>query len=70
VGIRHGGEWARKMWERGLIRTQSGVELRLYVKCRGGEEVCEKRGAISWSEPNPLYRHLPTTLTLVTYHLV
>ena len=30
-------------WERGLIRTQSGVELRLYVKCRGGEKVCEKR---------------------------
>ena len=29
-------------WERGLIRTQSGVELRKYVKCRGGEEVCEK----------------------------
>jgi len=27
----------------GLIWTQSGVELRLYVKCRGGEEVCEKR---------------------------
>jgi len=28
---------------RGLIRTQSGVKLRLYVKCRGGEEVGEKR---------------------------
>jgi len=28
----------------GLIRTQSGVKLRKYVKCRGGEEVCEKRG--------------------------
>jgi len=28
---------------RGLFRTQSGVELSLYVKCRGGEEVCEKR---------------------------
>jgi len=31
-------------WERSLFRTQSRVELRLYVKCRGGEEVCEKRG--------------------------
>jgi len=30
-------------WARVLFRTQSGVELRLYVKCRGGEEVCEKR---------------------------
>jgi len=28
----------------GLIRTQSGVKLRLYVICRRGEEVCEKRG--------------------------
>jgi len=27
----------------GLVRTQSRVELRLYVKCRGREEVCEKR---------------------------
>jgi len=23
---------------------QSGVKLELYVKCRGGEEVCEKLG--------------------------
>jgi len=30
-------------WARGLFRTQSGVKLRLYVRCRGGEEVCEKR---------------------------
>jgi len=39
--------WRRvveEKWERVLIRTQSGVELRLYVKCRGGEGVCEKRG--------------------------
>jgi len=28
----------------GLFRTQSGVELSLYVKCRGGEEVCENPG--------------------------
>ena len=34
---------------RGLIRTQSVVKLRLYVKCRGGEEVCEKRMIIPWS---------------------
>jgi len=34
---------------RGLVWTQSGVKLRLYVKCRGGEEVCEKCGPISWS---------------------
>ena len=25
---------------------------------------------ISWSEPSTLYRHLLTTLTLVTHHLV
>ena len=37
-----GGAWEK--WARGLIRTQSGVKLRLYVKCRGAEEVCEKRG--------------------------
>jgi len=24
------------------MQTQSEVKLRLYVKCRGGEEVCEK----------------------------
>jgi len=39
-------------WERVLFRTQSGVELRLYVKCRGGERVCEKRVTMSWLEPN------------------
>ena len=32
----------------GLIQTQSRVKLRLYVKCRGGEEVCEERVDISW----------------------
>jgi len=38
--------WRREVeekWARGLFQTQSGVELRLYVQCRGGEEVCEKR---------------------------
>jgi len=34
-------------WARGLIRTQSGVKLRLYVKCREGEEVCGKRDCLS-----------------------
>ena len=43
VGVCHYGARERKKWERGLIRRQSGVELRLYVKCWGGEEVCEKR---------------------------
>jgi len=52
-----------------LFWTQSGVELGLFVKCRGGEEVCEKRGPIPWSVPSALYRHLPTTLTLLTHHL-
>jgi len=28
------------------------------------------RDPISYSEPSSLYRHLPTTLTLVTHHLV
>jgi len=42
-GFAMGTSGRGKKWERGLIRTQSGVELRLYVKCRGGEEVCEKR---------------------------
>jgi len=27
------------------------------------------RDTISWSQPSALYRHLPTTLTLVTHHL-
>jgi len=67
-----GSPWRRgveEKWARVLFRTQSGVELRLYVKCRGGEEVCEKRGPISWLKPSSLYRHLLTTLTLVTHHL-
>ena len=34
-------------WARGLIQMQSGVKLRLYVKCREGEEVCEKRDCLS-----------------------
>jgi len=25
------------------MQTQSGVMFRLYVKCRGGERVCDKR---------------------------
>jgi len=28
------------------------------------------RDSISYSEPSSLYRHLPTTLTLVTHHFV
>jgi len=44
VRVPHYGEQAREKWARGLIWTQSGVKLRLYVECRGGEEVCEKRG--------------------------
>jgi len=47
VGIRHGDEWARKKWERGLIQTQSGVELRLYVKCEGGGKSLRE----AWSYP-------------------
>ena len=43
--IRHEGERAtEEKWARDLFRTQSGVDFRLYVKCRAGEEVCEKRG--------------------------
>ena len=30
-------------WAMGLTWTQSKEKLSLYVKCRGGEEVCEKR---------------------------
>jgi len=41
-----------------------GVEIS--IAGGGGEMV---RGPISWSEPSALYRHLPTTLTLVTHHL-
>ena len=36
---------AEGKWAVGLIRTRSGVKLNLYVKCRGGEEACEKRVA-------------------------
>ena len=41
-----------------------GVEISI---AGGGGEIV--RGPISWSEPSALYGHLPTTLTLVTYHL-
>jgi len=41
-----------------------GVEISI---AGGGAEMV--RGPISWSEPSALYSHLPTTLTLVTYHL-
>jgi len=41
-----------------------GVEIS--IAGGGGEMV---REPISWSEPRLLYRHLPTTLTLVTHHL-
>ena len=41
-----------------------GVEIS--IAGGGGEMV---RGPTSWSEPSALYRHLPTTLTLVTHHL-
>jgi len=30
---------------------------------------CCCNGSISWSEPSALYRHLLTTLSLVTHHL-
>jgi len=42
-----------------------GVEIS--IAGGGGEMV---RVAISWSEPSPLYNHLPTTHTLVTHQLV
>jgi len=55
MGVRHEGARARRggraseeRWASGLIRTQSGVKLRLYVKCRVGEKVCEKRVPIPW----------------------
>jgi len=41
-----------------------GVEIS--IAGGGGEMV---RVPIPWSEPSALYRHLPTTLTLVTHHL-
>jgi len=50
AGFPGGMSWGSAMrvsrlekWARGLIRKPSGVKLSLYVKCRGGEEVCEKR---------------------------
>jgi len=42
-----------------------GVEISI-----AGGVVAMVRAPISWSEPSALYRHLPTTLTLVTHHLV
>ena len=42
-----GGAWKKRA--RSLILTQSGVELRLCVKCRGAEDVCKKCGLlIGW----------------------
>jgi len=40
-----------------------GVEISI---AGGGGEMVR---AIPWSEPSALYRHLPTTLSLVTHHL-
>ena len=53
---------------RGLIQTQSAVELRLYVKGRGEEEVYEKRGYPLVGTKRLIYAS-STTLTLVTHHL-
>ena len=47
-----------------MTMISRGVEIS--IAGGGGEMV---RGPISWSEPSSLYRHLPTTLTLVTHHL-
>jgi len=41
-----------------------GVEIS--IAGGGGQMV---RGPIPWSEPRAFYRHIPTTLTLVTHHL-
>jgi len=41
-----------------------GVEISI---AGGGQEMVR---AISWSEPSTLYRHPPTTLTLVTHHIM
>ena len=42
-----------------------GVEISI---AGGGSEMV--RAPISWSKPSPFYRYLPTTLTLVTHHLL
>jgi len=41
-----------------------GVEISI-----AGGVVAIVRAPIPWSEPSALYRHLPTTLTLVTHYL-
>ena len=52
-------------WVGGSDDEFGGVEIS--IAGRGGEVVCVP---ISWSEPTPLYRHLPTTLTVVAHPLV
>jgi len=42
-----------------------GVEISM-----AGAVVAMVRGPISWSEPIPFYRHLLTTLPLLTHHLM
>jgi len=41
-----------------------GIEISI-----AGGVVAIVRDPISWSEPSALYRHLLTTLSLVTHHL-
>ena len=48
-----------------MTMISGGVEISI---AGGGGEIV--RGPIPWSEPSALYRHLLTTLTLVTHHLV
>ena len=65
---------ALELWAMGLTRTQSGEKLSLYVKCRGGEEVCEKR-VLSLGRnqvpyigifPQPLPRSLITSCDIIS----
>jgi len=44
---------------------------RVEIVCEmwGGGRSLREACPIHWSEPSALYRHLPTTLTLVTHHL-
>ena len=45
------------------------VSLLRELGCYLGSRVVRGAGPIPWSEPSTLYRHLLTTLPLVTHHL-
>jgi len=56
--------WGKRGGWGKVTMISRGVEISI-----AGGVVAMVHVPISWSEPSALYRHLPTTLTLVTHHL-